>query len=154
MTDALAAFLEQPLMCILAATDSEGRPTAGRGIGVEVVDDRTAIEVIFSSWQWPALETAIRETGRLAATFVTPADYVTYQLKGPAAVRDVVPGDLLRAGHFMARATGALEALGVPSSIIAPWLTDRGATAARLTIAEIYIQTPGPQAGMHAKAVP
>jgi len=148
----LLEFLQRPLMCILAAADSAKRPSAGRGIGFQVLDDRETIDVIFSAWQWPRLESSLRQTGRLAVTFVSPSDYVTFQIKGPAAMRDTAAHDLDRAGRFIADATDELRSLGVPPSIIEPWLTRRDPKVARLTVSEVYIQTPGPQAGMSAGA--
>ena len=62
--------------------------------------------------------------------------------------------DLDRAERFVAAATNELESLGVPRRIIAPWLTAREARVARLDISEIYIQPPGPLAGMLAGARP
>lgn len=150
LDDELIDFLQRPLMCIIAAADGSGRPAAGRGIGVEVRDDRETIDVMFSAWQWPKLDAAIRETGQIAVTFVSPADYVTFQIKGAAAIRATEAADLARADHFMTAATDALTALGVPPPIIAPWLTARDASVARLSTREIYIQTPGPRAGMRA----
>lgn len=154
LDDELVEFLRRPLMCILAAVDSEGRPSPGRGIGVHVLDDCETIDLIFSAWQWPRLLSSIRQTGRLAATFVSPSDYVTFQIKGSAAMRPTGADDLDRANGFMANATNALSALGVPPAIIAPWLTAREASVARLAASEIYIQTPGPQAGMAAGVRP
>ena len=154
LDDRLFDFFTRPLMCIIAAADGMRRPCAGRGVGFHVHDDRETIDVIFSGWQWPRLEPALRETGRAAVTFVSPSDYVSFQLKGPAALRATDAHDLAAARDFMARATGELEALGVPGAIIAPWLTDREARVARLAVSEIYIQTPGPLAGMQAGARP
>lgn len=154
LDDELLEFLQRPLMCILAAVDGEGRPSAGRGIGLHVLEDRETIDVIFSAWQWPRLETCVQQTGRLAVTFVSPSDYVTFQIKGPAAMRDTETADLDQADRFMADATSALASLGVPPPIIAPWLTARDARVARLAASEIYIQTPGPHAGMSAGARP
>ncbi len=152
LDDALIEFLDRPLMCILAAADRAGRPTAGRGVGFHVADDRESIDVIFSGWQWPQIEPAIREAGRLAVTFVSPSDYVSFQIKGQAVMRDMGAEDAARADQFMARATNALEALGVQPALIVPWLTARGARVARLAVSEIYVQTPGPLAGMRADA--
>lgn len=146
----LLAFLRRPLMCIIAATDERGHPSAGRGIGLEVLDDRETIDVIFSAWQWPRIEACVRETGRLAVTVVSPSDYVTFQIKGVATMREIDAADLDRAASFISDATEELSSLGVHPSIIAPWLTDRGAKVARLLSREIYIQTPGPHAGMRA----
>jgi len=150
LDDRLIEYFHRPLMCLIAATDADGRPSAGRGVGLHVLEDRETIEVIFSAWQWPRLEPCIRQTGRLATTFVSPPDYASYQLKGAATMRDVEARDLDCAKRFMAAATDVLESLGIARSNIAPWLTDREARVARLHVQEIYIQTPGPQAGMLA----
>jgi len=152
--DKLLDFFKRPLMCIIAAADETGHPSAGRGVGFHIFDDRETIDVIFSSWQWPRLETSVRQTGRIAATFVSPSDYVSFQLKGAASMRDTEAHDIDCADRFIAAATGELEALGVPGRIITPWLTAREAKVVRLSVSEIYIQTPGPLAGMLAFARP
>lgn len=148
LDDKILEFLRQPLMCILGGVDAHGRPSAGRGIGIHAFEDRETVDLMFSGWQWPRLEASIGQTGRLAATFVRPSDYVTFQIKGAGSLRAPDDADLERAGRFMADATDELQSLGVPPSIIMPWLTSREARVARLAISEIYIQTPGPQAGM------
>ncbi len=150
LDDGLVAFLRRPLMCVLAGADAAGRPSAGRGVGVRVLADGAEVEVIFSAWQWPRLEQDLRATGRVAATFVRPADYVSYQVKGMAAVRGAEDEDLARARRFIAAATGELARLGVPLEIIEPWLTDRAARVCRIAVGEVYVQTPGPLAGMRA----
>lgn len=145
-------FFQRPLMCILAGADATGRPAAGRGVGVHLAPDRETLEVIFSAWQWPQLTAALRQTGKIAATFVSPSDYVSFQLKGRASLHEPGPQDLRRAEAFMAAATAELQGLGVAQALIVPWLTARQALVARFAIAEIYVQTPGPLAGMLAAA--
>lgn len=137
-------------MCIIAATDRTGRPAAGRGAGFLLHDDRETIDIVYSGWQWPRLETGIREGGRMAATFVSPPDYVSFQFKGRATMRAAGAADLQAAERFIAAATQELAALGVAPSMIAHWLTAREARVARLEVTEIYHQTPGPRAGMTA----
>ena len=51
LDDKLLEFLRRPLMCIIAAADAAGRPSAGRGVGFHLMEDRGMIEVIFSAWQ-------------------------------------------------------------------------------------------------------
>ena len=145
-------FLKQPLMCILAGADADGCPSAGRGVGFDLLEDGETIDVVFSAWQWPRLETDLRQMGRAAATFVSPSDYVSFQLKGPATLQAAEPHHLDRAAHFMAAATGELASLGVPRPMIGVWLTGRDARVARICVREVYIQTPGPLAGMLASA--
>lgn len=148
LDDRLIEYFQRPLMCLIAATDETGRPSAGRGVGLHVLEDRETIEVIFSNWQWPRIEPSIRQTGRLALTFVSPPGYSSFQLKGFATMRDTEARDLDRAEHFMTAATEILAALGIERSSIAPWLTSREARVARLDVREIYVQTPGPLTGM------
>lgn len=148
--DKLFDFFKRPLMCIIAVADLSGRPSAGRGVGFHLKEDRETIDVMFSAWQWPRLEASILQTGKVAATFVSPSDYVSFQLKGSAAMRETGTPDLERADRFMTAATDELESLGVPRRLIAPWLTARQVRVARLQISEIYVQTPGPLAGMLA----
>ena len=69
-------------------------------------------------------------------------------------MRETEADDLDRADRFIAAATRELEALGVPQHLVAPWLTAREARIARLRFSEIYVQTPGPLAGMRAGAAP
>lgn len=152
LDDDLLAFLRRPLMCIIAAVDGAGRPSAGRGIGFHVLEDREGIDVIFSGWQWPRIEPSVRNTGKLAATFVSPSDYMTFQIKGPATMRETEAGDFERADHFIRCATDELADLGVPANVIAPWLTTRETKVVRLGASEIYVQTPGADAGMLAGA--
>jgi hypothetical protein len=152
LDDKLLEFFRRPLMCIIAGADAAGCPSAGRGVGFDVLEDRETVDVIFSAWQWPRLEADIRQTGRMAATFVSPSDYVSFQLKGAAAMQDTGMLDLGRADRFITAATDELESLGVSRRLIAPWLTARQARVARLAISEIYVQTPGPLAGMLAGA--
>jgi hypothetical protein len=148
----ILTFFRRPLMCILAAADAAGRPSAGRGVGFDLLEDRETIDVVFSAWQWARLESDLRQTGRLAVTFVSPSDYVSFQLKGTASLREAQAHHLDHAARFMAAATDELAALGVPRHIIGSWLTARDARVARLAVREIYIQTPGPLAGMLAGA--
>ncbi|MBS7705078.1 pyridoxamine 5'-phosphate oxidase family protein [Chelatococcus asaccharovorans] len=150
LDDDLLEFFRQPLMCIIAAADASGRPSAGRGVGFHILEDREAIEIIFSAWQWPRLEADIRQTGKLAATFVSPSDYVSFQLKGRATLRDTEALDIGRADRFITAATNELESLGVPRRLIAPWLTVREAKVVQLAVSETYVQTPGSLAGMLA----
>ena len=148
----LVAFFHRPLMSIIAATDACGKPAAGRGIGFHLMEDREGMDVIFSGWQWPGLVAAIAERGKLAVTFVSPADYVSFQIKGSASLRPTEARDVAEADRFITAAMTELEGLGVPRGVIMPWLCPQEPRVARLRISEIYVQTPGPLAGMLAGA--
>ncbi|MFD2143903.1 pyridoxamine 5'-phosphate oxidase family protein [Ancylobacter oerskovii] len=63
LDDKLLEFFKRPLMCIIAAASAAGRPSVGRGVGFDVLDDKETLDVVFSAWQWPRLEADIRRRG-------------------------------------------------------------------------------------------
>nr|WP_166181247.1 hypothetical protein [Altererythrobacter segetis] len=142
----LAEFLTGPVLLIVSAADDRCRPAIGRGVGASIVGV-DAIEVILSRWQWPDVVRNIVSSGRLALTASRARDYVTYQLKGPAKIRDATPEDIECAQHYWAAITDELGRQNVPAYIVSQWSPDRDIVAAQLSVAEIYVQTPGPLAG-------
>lgn len=95
-------------MCLIAAADVARRPTAGRGVGLHVLENRKSDRGCLYTWQWPRLESSIRQTGRPTIAFVSPSDYVSFQLKGSATTRDTAAQDLEYAERFMTAATNVL----------------------------------------------
>lgn len=143
----LAAFLTSPVMIIVGTSDQHGKPEIGRGVGAKVDAAAGAVELVLSAWQWPGTVENLRANGRVAVTFARPSDYVSYQVKGRATVRSVQAGDIVLSEGYMAGIVAALGDLGLAPGLAAPWLTNREAVVARILLAEIYVQTPGPQAG-------
>lgn len=148
----LMEFLARPVMCIIGTANAENRPSIGRGLGVHLPEREGVLEVAISAWQWPDTVQNIRETGRLAVTFASPADYVSYQMKGAATLRPALPDDIERCERDIARVRAELLRLGVSERLTAPWLASRQAVIAIVDVAEIYVQTPGRKAGMAAGA--
>jgi hypothetical protein len=83
----LADFLSSPVLLIVSAADEQGRPAIGRAMGVDVKGP-DEIEMMLSRWQWPDVVRNIVSSDRLALTASRAGDYVTYQLKGRATVRE------------------------------------------------------------------
>jgi hypothetical protein len=148
---AMAAFMTSPVMIIIGSRDGSRQPAIGRGLGVRIENE--TVELVFSAWQWPATRANLRANGDVAITFSRPADYVTYQLKGRAAIRDCVPSDLERCKRYCKEITEVLRSLGLPPQLIAPLLSDRDLVAARVQITDVFVQTPGPRAGEPLPAV-
>ncbi|MBL0374529.1 pyridoxamine 5'-phosphate oxidase family protein [Rhizobium sp. KVB221] len=150
LDEGLKQFLKKPLMIIVGTAGAECRPAIARAVGVFLPSEGGHIDITISSWQWPETIANIHDTGRLAATFVCPSDYVTYQMKGKAWLRSPDADDYRRSDHFIDAIRAELIDLGVPGMIAAPWLTNRDAMVATLAVSEIYVQTPGPNAGRTA----
>ncbi len=143
----LATFLTSPVMIILGTCDKAGRPDIGRGVGARVDSDTGLLEVVLSAWQWPGTIANIHDNGRAAITFARPNDYVTYQLKGPAQIAEPDPQSLTLSARYISQITDLLCELGLERRMIADWLTQRDAALIRMTIENVFVQTPGSKAG-------
>jgi hypothetical protein len=148
LDEEIAAFVEGAVMIIIGSTGAAGEPEIARGVGVSADRAAGTLDLLVSSWQWPETIANLRVSRRIAVTFARPADYESYQIKGDvlaiAATGDV---ERTRAGAYIARMTGALVALGVEPGVIAPWQSDADLVRVRVMVAEIFVQTPGAQAG-------
>lgn len=142
----LKRFVASPVMIIIGTCDIAKSPTIGRGVGARVAGG-DCLEVLFSAWQWPQTTANLRENGRMAVTFARASDYVSYQLKGRAELLDAGAEDHDRSQRYAANMIAVLEGLGLDRKIVVPWLGDRELLVARMTVEEVYVQTPGPKAG-------
>ena len=140
------AFLTQPVMLIIASADTDRRPSIARAIGL-VPRGSDVLDLIFSRWQWPTIAHDVEATGRLAVTASRPSDYVTYQFKGRAELRDAGAEEVAIVRDYCAAVIETLKGQGVPDWMVARWTIDRDLAVARLNIDEAYVQTPGPRAG-------
>ena len=143
----LATFLESPVMIIVGSCGDGLLPQVARAAGA-VVDRATGrIDLIVSGWQWPQTIANVGRNGRVAVTFARPADYVSYQLKGRAAI---IPASLAhreRAQHYIEAMTETFAGLGLDQAVAASWLVDLEPQVLRLAIETIFVQTPGEKAG-------
>lgn len=146
----LRQFLRQPLMMILGTANAANRPAIARAMGAFEAAQDGHLDIVFSSWQWPETAADIRETGRMAMTVVSPSKYTSYQLKGKAWLRLPKPEEIEQSNGYIVAVEAELARLGVPLAVRAPWLTNREPMLATLNVGEIYVQTPGPNAGMSA----
>lgn len=145
--DDVARFIGGPVLMTLATRDARNRPMIARGSGGRTLPAADLVEVAVSAFLWPETVANIEANGTLAATFVDPASYRAYQLKGRATVRQADRDDRARADAYVARAAAILMDLGVAPEPIRYWLTAREVVIASLTVDRIFEQTPGPRAG-------
>ena len=148
----LARFLEGPVMIILGSADLEGRPGIGRAVGARVFAAQRRLDLMVAGWQWPETLDHVRATGRLAATFSRPSDYETYQLKGRASLRKADQDDLRLAERYRTDVERVLAEQRLSPDVAAHWLIVRDLAVVRLAVEEVYVQTPGPGAGLAVKA--
>jgi hypothetical protein len=144
---ALATFLESPVMIIVASCDDGLLPQIARAAGAVIDRAKGRVDLIVSGWQWPQTIINVGRNGRLAVTFARPADYVSYQLKGRAAVIPASVAHRQRAQHYIEAMIETFAGLGLDRAVAAPWLVDREPQVLRLAVETIFVQTPGEKAG-------
>ena len=143
----LTAFIEGPVMTIIAAPDAAGRAAMGRGVGTRGGPDGL-FDTMVSRAQWAPLTAAFAPGKGIALTFVRPSDYVTYQLKGVIeAVAETDAADAAWARRYIGGMMTALGAQGVSRAQASEWGTDEDIVRVRYRPAEVFVQTPGPRAG-------
>ena len=150
----LAAFMASPVMIILGTRDASLAPEIARAVGSVVHQEEGCVDLVVSEWQWPKTVANVRANGQLAATFARPSDYVSYQVKGHATVVSATAEHITLARRYMESMASTLGELGLEQRIVAPWLVDRALVALRLSVAEIFVQTPGAKAGQLVGRLP
>jgi hypothetical protein len=143
----LATFLQSPVMIIVGSCDDGLLPQIARAAGAIVDRAKGRVDLIVSSWQWPQTIANVRRNGRIAVTFARPADYVSYQVKGRAAVIPASAAHRQCARHYIEAMTETFTGLGLDRAVAAPWLVDLEPQVLRLAVETIFVQTPGEKAG-------
>lgn len=142
-----ARFLTSPVMIIMGTADAALMPAIGRGLGCRLTE-HGEVEIVFSRRQWPRIASDLATSHRLAATWARPSDYVSYQLKGAAALRSCDAQDEALAGRYCADMARVLAGLGVSREQVDHWIVPHDLAVARMSVAEAYVQTPGQRAGV------
>jgi hypothetical protein len=143
----LADFMASPVMIILGTRDGSLAPEIARAVGAVVRREVGRIDLMVSEWQWPKTVANVRANGQLAVTFARPSDYVSYQVKGQAMAVTATAEHVALARHYMDNMASTLGALGLERRSVAPWLVDRDLVTLKLSVQEIFVQTPGAKAG-------
>lgn len=149
----LRAFLEQPVMMVVAVGEADGGAALGRCLGLRLPAEDGAIEVVFSAGQWPDLARLAVPSCTVALTLVHPGTYRTYQLKGRIeAVGDGDAEDMALAHGYIDRMIGMLGALGVERDVIDHWCGIDAVMCVAIRVEDLFDQTPGPGAGARIPA--
>ncbi len=147
LPEQVVEFLGGPSMILLGTRSAVFKPGIGRAIGLRLAEEADRIDLMLSRWQWPQTAANIASNGQLAVTFSRPSDYVTYQLKGLAELRDAEPDDLALGEKYVRRMGATLSGLGVGSAMTSGWFCTRDVVVARLAVEAVFVQTPGASAG-------
>lgn len=143
----LVDFVEAGVSILVGTRDGDNRPEVIRGVGARVSKDRTALTLyIHEEWGARALAN-IRANGHVAVGFSRPVDHTSIQVKGKATT--IVPStesDRSVPERYHVAVTEQLYMVGIPRSIV---MRMRAWPAAAVTVSidDVFVQTPGPDAG-------
>lgn len=152
LTADISSFLAEPVTIILGTRGEGFTPDISRGMGLSVLPDSESIDIMVSRWQWPMAVANLQANGALAMTVSAPQTYQTYQFKGQATVHTASEADIALAARYARRMLDVFAEFNMTAAYSGNWMSLRDLMVARLTVAEIFIQTPGPQAGQMAGA--
>lgn len=144
------SFLADPVTIILGTRGDGFTPDISRGVGLSTAPGGETVDIMISRWQWPKAIANLQANGVLAMTVSAPHTYRTYQLKGQALVHPATGADLATAASYVRRMIDLFATLAMTEAFASNWMSLRDVVVVRLTVAEVFIQTPGPQAGQPA----
>lgn len=143
----LRQFIEGPVMLIVGSVDGDGRTGIGRASGARV-DADDSVTLFVSHWQWPETIANLRANPRMSLTATSPATYDSFQIKGHATVQIAPDTAVALADRYIDATYRLMTRLGVPTTSESAWFSNRELWEVKLTATEVFIQTPGPQAGL------
>ncbi|PZU87428.1 MAG: hypothetical protein DI528_07325 [Shinella sp.] len=144
----VASFIEGRVMILIATRNDAHRPMIGRATGARFDCANGRISLLVSASQWPdAVAHAVPEAP-ISATFVKPDNYKAYQIKGPIIdVREADTIDQARGSQYVNDMLAEMGALGVSRLQLSSTLSDRNLVRITFFPRDLFVQTPGPEAG-------
>lgn len=148
---ALARFVSGQMSMHVAACDAQGFPTLVRGVGYRVDPAQPArLRVLMPQPQAEPVLRALAANGRIAVVLSEPASHRTVQLKGSdARIEAAEPADVALLAPYVEAMVAHLRPFDTPEPFMRALLAcSAGELAvASFSPAEVFGQTPGPQAG-------
>lgn len=131
----------------VATRSADLMPESVVGMGVRVHRDRRSVTVYVPSQAAAKTLANLDDNGQVAATLSHPIDHRTVQLKGRCTgYRDSTPSDREIQEIYRAALIAVFAVVGIPRALTRslPWWPS---VAVDFVVADVFMQTPGPQAG-------
>jgi hypothetical protein len=146
--DKITSFLESAIVAMGGSRDSSLVPHAHRLSGLVVEPDRQTLTCLITRGFTRDLLPSLEDNGQFAVTVCDMPSHETYQFKGSyAGSRPIEDPDLAVYEQFRQRFAERLHALlGFPVEAGRSYVPPPS-LAVRMTVREIFVQTPGPSAG-------
>ena len=149
ISDEVLAFLRGGKSLVIGTRDEQLLSECARAVGLRAsaTGDRQHVSVFLAEPSSQRTLANLRDNGRIAIGLSHPPDHRSLQLKG--RVTALVPAtedDLAFVKSYVAELAAVLDVVGVPARIIHR-VNYLPCIRADVRVEEIYLQTPGPDAG-------
>lgn len=144
----VAAFISDNVMMIAATRDDAMRAHIGRGCGAYFDPEVGDVALLASSTQWPDFYANARSGAPIALTVCRPDNYKSLQIKGQIAGVTLATDDQAeRAQRYIDGMLAVMAPLGISRLQLSTVFSNADLVAIRFWPADLFIQTPGPEAG-------
>ncbi|HEY7626293.1 MAG TPA: hypothetical protein VH761_04470 [Ilumatobacteraceae bacterium] len=152
--ESMIEFLQSGCSWVVATLDSEGRPHAGRGWGVTVLDPVNGRVRLVADAD-PVTVAHLRPGAAIALTGAVVSTLRSTQLKGHVVHVEAMTAtdEARRVQHTTALLTEIHNFDGDPIEMLQRWAT-RPLVACEIDVESSFDQTPGPSAGTPLGATP
>jgi hypothetical protein len=144
----LVEFIHGGVAVGVATSDADLKPEFARGWGPQVSSDGRSLKLCVAAAAGSPMRENLEQRGTVAVGFSPPTIARAVQLKGVATqVGEPKAADLKRVERHVQRFVEECERIGAPEELSRRMFVGTDLVAIRLSIAEVFDQTPGPTAG-------
>ncbi|MBI2059527.1 MAG: pyridoxamine 5'-phosphate oxidase family protein [Nitrospirae bacterium] len=147
----LVEFLHGPVYIGVGTRDERLRPLHTWAMGMTVAADRKALTLFIPDKTSGRMLENLKHNGKVAVGVGSPVNNENYQLKGEFATsRPTEPGEAAIQEIYRTKLLTTSIQAGYPEAIIKPLVMGfayKPSLAVTVIVKEIYLQTPGPEAG-------
>jgi Pyridoxamine 5'-phosphate oxidase len=147
ISDEVLAFLSGGKSLVIATRDPTLLAECARGVGLRAGTDREHVSVFLPGPSSARTLANLRDNGRIAIGLSHPPDHRSLQLKGRvSALEPATDEELAFVRGYIAELSAVLDVIGLPARVVSR-LNYLPCFRADVRVEEIYLQTPGPDAG-------
>ena len=144
----IAGFVENATVAMGGSRDSALVPHVHRISGLIVEPDQRTLTCLIAQGFTQHLLPSLEDNGQFALTVSEAPSHETYQFKGTyVGTRPIQESDLAAYERLKRRFTERIsKAFGIPAELLTAYVPPPG-LALSFAVHEIFVQTPGPNAG-------
>jgi hypothetical protein len=147
ISDEVLSFLSGGKSVVIGTRDKQLLAEAGRAVGLRAAADRLHVSVFLPESSGARSLANLRDNGHIAIGLSHPPDHRSLQLKGQVvALTPASDEDLVFVRGYISELAAVLDVVGLPARVVAR-VNYLPCIRADVCVEEIYLQTPGPDAG-------